>query len=163
MKETTQSNIVRKLSTYPSEHKICKALIEFDNIIRSIYTLNYFIDPDIHKNVHRSQNRVESYHGLRTALAEAYGKKQLLGKTDIEVEISNQCGRLLANAINYYNSAILSKLLVKYRAENNQKGIEILRKISPIAYQHIHFQGHLSFENVNIIDLDEIIMKLNLD
>jgi hypothetical protein len=87
----------------------------------------------------------------------------LLGKTDIEVEISNQCGRLLANAINYYNSAILSKLLVKYRAENNQKGIEILRKISPIAYQHIHFQGHLSFENVNIIDLDEIIMKLNLD
>jgi TnpA family transposase len=163
IKESTQSTIVRKLSTYPPEHKIYKALIEFDNIIRSIYTLNYFIDPDIHKNVHRSQNRVESYHQLRAAIAEAYGKKQLLGKTDIEVEISNECGRLLANTISYYNSAILSKLLVKYKAENNQKGIAILRKISPIAKQHIHFQGHLSFANVKAIDLDEIIKQLILE
>lgn len=163
IKETTQSTIVRKLSTYPRENKICKALIEFDNIIRSIYTLNYFIDPDIHKNVHRSQNRLESYHELRGAIAEAYGKKQLIGKTDIEVEISNECGRLLANIINYYDSAILSKLLVKYKAENNQKGIAILRKISPIAHQHIHFQGHLSFANANVIDLDEIIKQLILE
>ena len=77
--------------------------------------------------------------------------------------MGDQCGRLLANAISYYNSAILSKLLVKYRAENNQKGIEILRKISPIAHQHIHFQGHVSFENVNVIDLDEIIKQLILE
>lgn len=163
IKETTQSTIVRKLSTYPEGHKLSKGLIEFDNIIRSIYTLDYFIDSNIQKNAHHSQNRLESYHQLRGAIAEAYGKKQLLGKTDIEVEISNQCGRLLANAICYYSSAILSKLLVKYRADNNEKGIAILRKISPIAKQHIHFQGHLSFANANVIDLDEIIKQLILN
>ena len=30
-------------------------------------------------------------------------------KTDIEIALSNEYGRLLANAIIYYNSAILSK------------------------------------------------------
>lgn len=97
IKETSQSIIVKKLSTYPAEHKISKGLVEFDNLIRSICTLDYFINPDIQSNAHRSQNRLESYHQLRGAIAEAYGKKQLLGKTDIEVEISNQCGRLIAN------------------------------------------------------------------
>ncbi|MGG1929486.1 Tn3 family transposase [Enterobacter soli] len=33
------------------------------------------------------------------------------GKNNIETEISNQCGRLISNAIVYYNSAILSRLL----------------------------------------------------
>jgi hypothetical protein len=49
------------------------------------------------------------------------GKKQLAGKTDIEIEIANQCGRLVANAIIYYNSALLSRLLENYQETNNQE------------------------------------------
>jgi hypothetical protein len=136
------------------------SLFEFDKLIRSIHTLKYFLNPNIHSNTHRSQNRVESYHQLRSYLSQAYGKKQLIGKTDIALEISNQCARLVANAIIYYNSAILSKLRDKYEAEGNTKGLKFLRKISPVAWQHIHFQGHLIFTNQNTIDLDEIIKML---
>lgn len=32
----------------------------------------------------------------------------LTGRTDIEIEISNQCARLVANTVIFYNSAILS-------------------------------------------------------
>ena len=148
---------------YSQDNNLYKALADYDSIIRSIYTLNYFIDPTLHKNVHRSQNQVESYHQLRAAIAEAYGKKELIGKTDVEIEISNQCGRLIANAINYYDSAILSKLYLRFKSENNIKGIEMLKKISSIAYQHIHFHGHLSFSEYNIIDLDEIVKSLNIE
>jgi len=35
-------------------------------------------------NVHRSQNRIESYHQLRSAIAQVGGKKELTGRTDIE-------------------------------------------------------------------------------
>ena len=66
--------------------------------------------------------------------------------------ISNQCGRLVANSIIYYNSAILSKLRDKYEAEGNQKALILLRRISPVAWQHIHFYGHLIFSNENTID-----------
>lgn len=162
LKEITQSTLIKKLCTYKQEHRTRRALFEFDKLIRSIYTLKYFLDPTIYHKTHRSQNRIESYHQLRSSIAQAYGKKQLIGKTDIALEISNQCGRLIANAIIYYNSAILSKLHEKYAAQAHQKALNLLRKISPVAWQHIHFQGHLVFSNKKIIDIDDIIKRLVL-
>jgi TnpA family transposase len=162
LKEITQSTLIKKLCTYKQDHQTRKALFEFDKLIRSIHTLKYLIDPTIQRNTHHSQNRVESYHQLRGAIAQAYGKKQLIRKTDLALEISNQCGRLIGNAIIHCNSAILSKLKDKYEAEGNQKALEILRKISPVAWRHIHFQGHFIFSEEHIIDLDEIIRKLTL-
>ncbi|MBY0378975.1 MAG: Tn3 family transposase [Burkholderiales bacterium] len=162
MKEMTQSTLIKKLCTYKQESRTRMALYEFDKLIRSIHTLKYLLDPTIQSNTHRSQNRVEQYHQLRGSIAQAYGKKQLIGRTDLALEISNQCGRLIANAIIHYNSSILSKLLEKYEAEGNQKALNLLKKISPIAWQHIHFQGHFKFSEEHIIDLDEIIAKLTL-
>lgn len=45
------------------------------------------MDSQLQKTVHKSQNRIESYHQLRAAVAKVGGKKQLHGKTDIDVEI----------------------------------------------------------------------------
>jgi len=163
LKKITQSILIRKLCTYKTEHRTRQALFEFDKLIRSIHTLKYFLDPNIHRNIHRSQNRIESYHQLRSDISQAYGRKQLIGKTDIALEISNQCGRLIANAVIYYNSAILSKLHDKYEAEGNKQALDLLRKISPVAWQHIHFYGYLIFTNKKLIDLDEIIKTLILD
>jgi TnpA family transposase len=162
LKEMTQSTLIKKLCTYKQDRRTQLALFEFDKLIRSIHTLKYLLDPTIQSNTHHSQNRVEQYHQLRGAIAQAYGKKQLIGRTDIALEISNQCGRLVANAIIHYNSTILSKLLEKYEAEGNQKALNLLKKISPVAWQHIHFQGHFIFSEEHVIDLDEIIKQLTL-
>jgi TnpA family transposase len=162
LKEMKQSTLIKKLCTYAQENRTRLALFEFDKLIRSIHTLKYFLDPKIQRNTHRSQNRVESYHQLRAAIAQAYGKKQLIGRTDIALEVSNQCGRLIANTIIHYNSIILSKLREKYEAEGNKKALKLLRRISPVAWQHIHFQGHFTFSKENLIDLDEIIKQLTL-
>lgn len=94
LKEISQSSLIPKLCTYKQEHRIRKALFEYNKLIRSIYTLQYFIDPNIGRNVYRSQNRIEAYHQLRADIAQAYGKKQLIEKTDLA--ISNQCPRLVA-------------------------------------------------------------------
>jgi len=131
-------------------------------LIRSIYTLKYLQDRKLQKDIHRSQNRVEAYHQLRAVISSVYGKKQLSGRGGREIEISNQCARLLANAIIHYNSAILSKLKLKYEAEGNHKSLAMLKKISPVAWQHIHFQGYFIFSNHKIIDLDVIIEKILL-
>jgi len=79
-------------------------------------------------------NRVEAYHQLRSAISQVGGKKQLIGRTDLDVAITNQCGRLIANIIIAYNSILLSALLERYRADGNQKAILLLQKISPVAY-----------------------------
>ena len=107
LKEMKQSTLIKKLCTYTSENPMRKALFEYDKLIRSIHTLKYLRDPGIQSNTNRSQNRIESYHQMRANIAQTSGKKELYGGTDIAVEISNQCGRLVANVINYYNYAIL--------------------------------------------------------
>jgi TnpA family transposase len=159
-KETTQSKIIKKLCTY-KQNRTLKAIFELDKLVRSIYTLKYLMDPKLQQNIHRSQNRIESYHQLRSAISQVNGKKQLAGKTDIEIEIANQCGRLVANAIVYYNSVLLSRLLEKYQREDNQKAIEKLLKISPVAWQHIHLLGYYTFcSNKPPINIEEIISNL---
>lgn len=49
-------------------------------------------------------------------------------RTDIEIEISNQGGRLVADVIIYYNFAILSRLFVKYEASLNPKFPALIKK-----------------------------------
>lgn len=161
-KETTQSKIIKKLCTY-KQSRTLKTIFELDKIVRSIYTLKYLRDLKLQQNIHRSQNRIESYHQLRSAISQVNGKKQLAGKTDIEIEIANQCGRLAANAIIYYNSVLLSRLLEKYQKEDNQKAIDKLLKISPVAWQHIHLLGYYTFcNNKPPINIEEIISNLIL-
>src|SRR5690242_15562639 len=72
-------------------------------------------------------------------------KKQLIGVTDLDVAIANQCGRLTANVVIAYNTILLSALLERYRVADDQKAIMMLRKISPVAWQHVHFLGRYLF------------------
>ncbi|NQY62223.1 MAG: Tn3 family transposase, partial [Alteromonadaceae bacterium] len=48
LKETSQSTIIRKSSSYSSKNPTLNALIEFDKIIMSIYMLNYIQKIDRH-------------------------------------------------------------------------------------------------------------------
>lgn len=162
LKEISQSTLVRKLCTLSGHHRTRKAIFEFDKLIRSIYTLRYLRDPQLQRNVHRSQNRIEEYHQLRSAIAQVSGRKELIGHTDLDVEISNQCGRLVANIVIAYNSILLSGLLKRYQAEGNQKALDLVKRISPVAWQHIHFLGHYTFrDKQNPIDLDAILASFN--
>jgi hypothetical protein len=163
LKEMTQGTLIRKLCTFTTPNPTRRAIFEFDKLIRSLYTLRYLRDPQLERNVHRSQNRIESYHQLRSAIAQVGGKKELTGRTDIEIEISNQCARLIANAIIYYNSAILSRLLTKYEASGNAKALALIKKMSPAAWRHIHLNGHYTFRgDGQVIDLDAIVAELEL-
>src|ERR1700690_1614404 len=146
LKEMTQGTLIRKLCTYTMPNPTRRATFEYDKLIRSIYTLRYLRDPQLERTVHRSQNRIESYHQLRAAIAQVGGKKELTGRTDIELEISNQCGRLIANAIIYYNSAILSRLLTRYEASSS-KARAFLTQVSPAAWRHILLNGHYTFHS----------------
>ena len=163
LKEMTQGTLIRKLCTYTTTNPTRRAIFEFDKLVRSIYTLRYLRDPQLERNVHRSQNRIESYQQLRSTIAQVGGKKELTGRTDIEIEISNQCARLIANAIIYYNSAILSHLLTKCEASGNAKTVALLTRISPAAWRHILLNGHYTFNSGGkMIDLDTLLAGLDL-
>ena len=52
---------------------------------------------------------------------------------------------LLANAIIYYNTSLLSVLLEREEQTGNEEAIQLIKKVSPIAWQHIHIYGSYQF------------------
>ena len=75
LKSTTQSIIIGKLSTYARKNKTKSALWEYDNILKSLYLLDYIDSLPLRRNVQRALNRGESYHKLRRAASHAnFGK-----------------------------------------------------------------------------------------
>jgi TnpA family transposase len=66
LKDMSQSVLVRKICTLSGHHRTRKALFEYDKLIRSIYTLRYLRDPQLQRDVHRSESRIKSYHQLHS-------------------------------------------------------------------------------------------------
>ena len=154
LKTTTQSIIVGKLSAYARKNKTRRALWEYDNILHSLYLLDYIDSPPLRQNVQRALNRGENYHQLRRAVAYAnFGKLRF--KTEPE------CSRLLTNCIIYYNAAILSKLLAHKEATGDTQGAALLKQVAPVAWQHINLQGRYEFtKGTEAINLDALIQEL---
>jgi TnpA family transposase len=158
MKKTTQSIIIGKLSSYDRKNKTKRALWEYDNIIKSLYFLDYIDSLPLRQNVQRALNRGESYHKLRRAISHAnFGKLRF--KTEQDQNIWGECSRLLANCIIYYNASILSNMLA-YR-EANGIDSDALKHISPVAWQNINLYGRYEFNTKpESINMDAIIMEL---
>ena len=110
----------------------------------SIYMLKYIDDVQLRRRVHRALNRGEAFHQLRSALFQVSGKK-MLGKSENALEISNQCNRLLTCSIIYYNATLLSELLEQAEAAGDEKLCEKIKRLSPVAWQHIGLLGNFVF------------------
>jgi TnpA family transposase len=160
LKTTTQSIIVGKLSAHARKNRTRRALWEYDNIIRSLYLLDYIDSLPLRQNVQRALNRGESYHKLRRAVSYAnFGKLRF--RTEQEQQLWGECARLVANAIIYYNASILSNLLAYYESVGDADGIAKLKRVSPVAWPHVNLHGRFQFnDQPQLIDMASIIETL---
>jgi len=160
LKKTTQSQVVRKLSSYTKTNPTLNALIAFGEIIMTDYLLTYIDVPEVRSVVQGALNRGESYHQLSSTIAKVSGGRMLNGKNEIELDINAEAIRLCANAVIFYNASLLSMLYEHYLDSDPQKAKEILR-FSPVAWQHISFIGKYEFyDNKELIDIQEVMKNL---
>ncbi|MFM0069205.1 Tn3 family transposase [Paraburkholderia aspalathi] len=131
LKEMSQQTLMRKLCALAPSHPVRRAVFEFDKLVRSRYTLQCLLDPQRQRDARLSQKRLEAYHALRGSIAEVSGKKHLIGRTDLEIAISNGCGRLLANIVIAFNSIVLSELYERCQRSGNQTVLSTLKTIRP--------------------------------
>lgn len=161
MKETSQSAIVRKLSSHQFADRTKRALWELDSIIKSIYLLEYLDDEFLRQDVCKAQNRSESYHQLKRAIASIAGGN-LHSTKEADIGIWNECARLLTNCVIYYNTDILSKVLE--RSGDAPEVIRALNRVSPVAWRHINFLGKYVFRDDGFeLNLDEIVATIDLE
>ena len=159
-KTTTQSTIVRQLSTYKSSYPYLRAITEYDRLIKSLYILNYIDNKSLRSYVQRVLNRGEAYHQLRRAVASVNGNR-FRGGADEEIALWNECARLLTNAIIYFNSLILSKLLECYTKKGDEEMVELIKKVSPVAWINVNLNGTYSFSfDDDMINIDDLLRPL---
>jgi TnpA family transposase len=160
LKNSTQSVIIGKLSSYARKNSTRRAMWELDSIYRSIYILKYVDDLLLRQNVQRALNRGEAYHQLRRAIShENSGKFRV--ETEAEQNIWNECSRLVANAIIFYNTYLLSKLLEQMGREKTIEMIEQIKKVSPIAWQHVNLGGRFKLTcQSEPIEIDLLLTRL---
>jgi len=158
-KEVTQATIVRKLASYERQNQTQKALWELENICRTLHILETIDDVQFRQNIQKALNRGEAYHRLRRAVAYVNGGK-LRVKTEAEQQIWNDCSRLMANAIIYYNSLLLSGVYEQKLAANDQAAIAVLRKTSPVAWRNVNLIGAMDFRgDASTIDIESLVAR----
>ncbi|MCP3679552.1 MAG: transposase [Gammaproteobacteria bacterium] len=161
VKEFDQNIIVKKLCAKEKNNPTKQALWAYNDILRSIYLLKYIDDEILRQNVRLSLNRGEAYHQLKRRLLDVNGQG-FRGQSDVEIAIWNECGRSVANAIIYYNAYLLSKLMQQKEAEGDDKAVKFIRRLSPIACQHINMGGAYELTNgENMPDIDTLLKVLD--
>jgi TnpA family transposase len=143
-KDVTQAVVVRKLSSYARQNQTKKALWELDNIRRTIHILDFIDDPQLRQSVQKALNRGEAYHRMRRAISYVNSGKFRV-KTEAEQQIWNECSRLIANVIIYYNTLILSRVYEQKAAAGDFEAISILKSISPVAWRNVNLIGNFDF------------------
>ena len=157
LKATTQSIIIGKLSSYERKNRTKKAMWELDNIIRSLYVLDFIDNITIRRNVQRALNRGEAYQQLKRMVSHAnFGR--LKARTELEQQIWNECSRLITNCIIFYNATLLSELLAIKEKNKEYEEADLIKRVSPVGWQHINLRGRYQFRNKNHgINVAEII------
>ena len=135
---------------------------EYDNIVKTHYLLSFLSSKHLRSNVQKALNRGEAYHKLRKHIFYA-DKGKFKVHSAQEQQIWAECARLIANAIIYYNTYLLSELLVKEERAGNKKAVELLKKVSPIAWQHIHIYGTYKFSDDGLdFDFEGILKEMQV-
>jgi hypothetical protein len=84
--------------------------------------------------------------------------KKLPGKNEIEMEMYNECTRLTANCIIYYNATLLSNLYKTSKNKDQQVYCDLIKRLSPVAWQHINLIGKYEFcQNQIAVNIQELI------
>ncbi len=91
----------------------------------------------------------------------------MLGVALYEQQLWNECSRLIANCIIYYNITILSSLLSRKEKTGDSHSAELLKQISPVAWQHINLHGRYEFskrpEHININAIIQELAQIPLE
>ena len=167
LKETTASQLFRRLSSYSRQHPLYRALKEFGKIVKTIFLLKYIDNVELRQTIEKQLNKLESSN--KFAKAVFYGNNQEFQQaTKEEQVITEGCKRLIQNAIVCWNYLYLSQLVYNAEIETEKQNlIRTIRNGSAVTWQHINLQGEYDFSEEILKDsiefkLPELLeLKLN--
>lgn len=152
LKETTASDIFRRLNSYSKQHTIYQALKAFGQIIKSDFILHYIDNVELRQAIEKQLNKVELANRFTRAVAVGNPREFTQGDKE-DQEIAEACNRLIKNAIICWNYLFLSQKLG--HMDDHQQKERLLSAIashSVISWAHTNMLGEYDFSDEKLKD-----------
>lgn len=152
-KVVTPSLILKKLSAFRQQNTLAAALREIGRVERTLFTLRWFEDPALRKQVTAELNKGEA----RNTLARAVAFHRLGRFRDRGLE--NQQTRaaalnLVTAAIILFNCRYLHRAVDAFRIRGMADHRETLSQLSPLGWDHINLTGDYVWSDPAAFDVD---------
>lgn len=158
--ETKQSDIVARLGSGQFVSKTKRAMWEMNAVLMTEHLLDYIDRLTYRQSIQGALGRGEAYHQLRRHINRVNGH-HFRGTSEKELLVWNECARLLANSLLYYNAMMLDKWLARCEHNGEKQKCEFIRGLSPVAWTHVNFHGIYEFLTAaEAIDIDGWLDKL---
>jgi TnpA family transposase len=141
LKETTASDIFRRLNSYSKQHGLYQALKAFGQPLKSLFILRVIDEPALRMSIEKVLHGVEHVHRFTRAVSVGNPREFLQAEKE-DQEIAEACKRLIKNCIICWNYLYLSQKLADI--DDSVKREEFLKAMahgSAAAWEHINLLG----------------------
>ena len=151
LKETTASQLFKRLSSYSKKHPLYTAIKAFGQIIKTIFLLVYIDDVQFRQSIGKQLNISELTNKFSKAIAYA-NSQELDYATKEEQILAEGCKRLIKNSIICWNYFYLSQLLADSDDHEKENLLNIMKNGSIQTWKHINLQGEFDFSEEKLED-----------
>jgi TnpA family transposase len=141
LKETTASDIFRRLNSFSKQHGLYQALKTFGQPLKSLFILRVIDEPVLRMSIDKVLNGVEHVHRFTRAVSVGNPREFLQAEKE-DQEMAEACKRLIKNCIICWNYLYLSQRLAEI--EDPAKREEFLKAVahgSAAAWEHVNLLG----------------------
>ena len=152
LKETTASQLFRRLNSYSKQHPLYQALKEFGKIPKSDFILRIIDDVELRQAIEKQLNKSESTNKFSKAISFGNNHDFMYGEK-VEQEIAEGCRRLIKNAIICWNYLYLSQLIAhEGDSERRQELLTAVKNGSVESWRHVNLHGEYDFSEEKMQD-----------
>ena len=137
---TTASAILKKLSAYPRQNGLAKALREIGRIERTLFTLDWIKNPDLRRRTNLGLNKGEARNALARAIY--FCRLGEIRDRTFENQFFRASGlNLLVAAIILWNTKYLEVAFADLTRQGKAVNPDLLRHVAPLGWEHIGLTG----------------------
>ena len=147
----TASLMLRKLASYPRQNGLALALREIGRIERTIFALDWLLDPRLRQRVTAGLNKSEAKNTLSRAVC--LNRLGEIRDRTYELQRHRASGlNLVVTAIILWNTVYLEHAVTAMRAQGHIIEEELLKHIAPIHWNHINLTGDYTWKQNRFVE-----------
>lgn len=157
----TASLMLRKLASYPRQNGLALALREIGRIERTIFALDWLLDPQLRQRVTAGLNKGEAKNTLARAVC--FNRLGEIRDRTYELQRHRASGlNLVVASIILWNTVYLERAVNAMRMQGHQFNESLFKHVAPIHWNHINLTGdyawrqHLDIEKDGFRPLQKI-------